>query len=103
MVYSYNKTRDVQTFSINAFKFVSDLNGLVYLHCELLVCLRNSQNSRCHRGCDPSRRRRRDTSFDDTSQMYQLSTGPLRRAEDNVPKNNGNDGKQKGTKINDFL
>ena len=43
------------------------------------------------------RRRRRDSTYDDTSGVYQLSTGPLRRRGAKKTFDDGSDGSRKGT------
>ena len=72
--------RSVQRFSIQAFRFLTQ-HRFVYMHCDLVVCNRNSFNSTCARGNTCSRRYRRDvnrmSSSDDSSPMYPLSFGPL--------------------------
>jgi len=51
----------------------------VYLHCELLVCHRYSNGSRCQRGCIRSgiRQRRQAQQNGDASNVYDLSIGPI--------------------------
>ena len=77
MIYRYYPSSSVQNFSIKSFRFLRTSKRLVYLHCELLVCHRNSINSRCSFGCLGSRRRRDADDYDDTSNSYGLSTGPI--------------------------
>ncbi|XP_020902175.1 ZP domain-containing protein-like [Exaiptasia diaphana] len=77
MIYRYYPSSSVQRFSIKSFRFLRTSKRLVYLHCELLVCHRNSTNSRCSSGCVGSRRRRDTDDYDDTSNSYGLSTGPI--------------------------
>ncbi|CAH1253105.1 HSD17B6 [Branchiostoma lanceolatum] len=46
-------------FGISAFKFTNESLPYVYLHCDVMVCVENSPDSRCSEGCVISRRRRR--------------------------------------------
>ncbi|KAK3740322.1 hypothetical protein QZH41_008775, partial [Actinostola sp. cb2023] len=41
----------VQRFKIKLFRFVHITDGLMYIHCNLMVCHRNSAKSRCSLGC----------------------------------------------------
>ncbi|XP_035668043.1 uncharacterized protein LOC118410429 [Branchiostoma floridae] len=45
-------------YAIRAFRFINET--MVYIHCDVMVCLADSPDSRCSRGCEarPSRRRR---------------------------------------------
>ncbi|XP_066267651.1 uncharacterized protein [Branchiostoma lanceolatum] len=46
-------------FSIEAFTFPDAVDpSLVYLHCTMVVCLKDDPDSRCRQGCLPARRRR---------------------------------------------
>ncbi|XP_066271748.1 uncharacterized protein [Branchiostoma lanceolatum] len=45
-------------YAIRAFRFINET--MVYLHCDVMVCLADDPDSRCSRGCElqPARRRR---------------------------------------------
>ncbi|XP_035679046.1 uncharacterized protein LOC118417560 [Branchiostoma floridae] len=72
-------------FSITAFTFPNAADpSLVYLHCTMVICLKDDVNSRCRQGCIPARRRRdvagedrvrRDSSNDVQQSVTQ---GPFR-------------------------
>ncbi|XP_031549144.1 ZP domain-containing protein-like [Actinia tenebrosa] len=77
MVYSYDPSSRVQRFSVRSFRFVYSNSFYVYLHCELIVCHRNTTNSRCAQGCINGSRVRRETA--DGSNAHDLSAGPFRK------------------------
>ncbi|CAH1266756.1 TECTA [Branchiostoma lanceolatum] len=48
-------------YAIRAFRFINET--MVYLHCDVMVCLEDDPDSRCSRGCEaPPARRRREVS-----------------------------------------
>ncbi|XP_078682455.1 uncharacterized protein LOC144916927 [Branchiostoma floridae x Branchiostoma belcheri] len=48
-------------YGIRAFRFINQT--MVYLHCDVMVCLADNPDSRCARGCEaPPARRRREAS-----------------------------------------
>ncbi|CAH1268950.1 OIT3 [Branchiostoma lanceolatum] len=84
-------------FSIQAFTFPDSVDSnLVYLHCTMVICLKDDLNSRCREGCI-SARRRRDVGGDgrarrDSSNDLQqtVTQGPVRvlrdqEADSNIP------------------
>ena len=72
MEYQYEK-RAEQFFDLAAFRFQEGYDD-VYIHCKLTVCRSDDAGSRCDRGCDASRRRRRSTEEDMSAELY---VGPL--------------------------
>ncbi|XP_066289678.1 ZP domain-containing protein-like [Branchiostoma lanceolatum] len=78
-------------FSIQAFTFPDSVDSnLVYLHCTMVVCLKDDLNSRCREGCI-SARRRRDVGGDDRFRrdssndlQESVTQGPFRILSDQV-------------------
>ncbi|XP_059421325.1 CUB and zona pellucida-like domain-containing protein 1 [Carassius carassius] len=66
-------------FEIEAFKFTGGFDE-VYISCSVILCAKDSLNSRCAQGClsKAARRRRRDVS-QETARHY-ITQGPLRVA-----------------------
>jgi len=95
--YQYEKSAE-QFFSFSAFRFKEGYDD-VYIHCKLTVCRTDDAGSRCDRGCDSARRRRRSTEKD---LSVQLSVGPLQTkhitSKEYAKKNNNS-----GTESNDSL
>uniref|UniRef100_A0A8C1T6G6 ZP domain-containing protein n=1 Tax=Cyprinus carpio TaxID=7962 RepID=A0A8C1T6G6_CYPCA len=77
MVYPSVSTK--YDFQIQAFKFTGGFDE-VYISCSVILCAKDSLNSRCAQGClgQAARRRRRDVS-QETSRHY-ITQGPLRVA-----------------------
>ncbi|KAJ7353941.1 hypothetical protein OS493_031081 [Desmophyllum pertusum] len=61
-------------FSIAAFRFTEGYDD-VFIHCKLTVCPANDDGTRCARGCQPSKRKRRATEEDMSANIY---VGPLK-------------------------
>lgn len=80
-----------QRFSFDAFKMEG--SDVVFLHCEVLVCAKNSMNTtRCSEGCiQDSSRRRRETNKDQRKGVTSL--GPLKILLDRLLVQGQNDGK----------
>lgn len=70
--YQYEKKAE-QFFNLAAFRFKEGYDD-VYIHCKLTVCRTDDAGSRCDRGCDAGRRRRRSTEEDMSAELY---VGPL--------------------------
>ena len=66
--------RQTHRFSIQVFRFVAN-HTFVYVHCDLRLCNKNTQDSVCTRSTTCSNRKRRDVSPLDRN--YQLSIGPI--------------------------
>ncbi|XP_048024068.1 CUB and zona pellucida-like domain-containing protein 1 [Megalobrama amblycephala] len=77
MVYASDSTK--YDFEIQAFKFTGGFDE-VYISCSVILCAKDSPNSRCAQGCigQAARRRRRDVS-QETARHY-ITQGPLRVA-----------------------
>ena len=82
-------------FSFLAFNFRTNV-PVIYLHCQVFLCHRSSQDSRCHSGCTsinkvPSQRKKRSIEkreiTEGTSKNYFLDNGPI--VPKNAPKNKG--------------
>ncbi|KAL9988076.1 hypothetical protein ACROYT_G002476 [Oculina patagonica] len=73
--YSYSISSK-QRFSIQAFRFIED-HPVVHLHCEVLACHRNTARSRCLQGCSRNRGRRDEEPGSESTQVYEMSSGPL--------------------------
>lgn len=85
-----------QRFSFQAFRFRSQPSKEVYLHCEVVVCHKENNASRCHRACaeKPRYLTKRDITtreidnivMDDnltelinmTTKIYDVSLGPMK-------------------------
>ena len=84
-----NYSGSSKRFTIKAFRFFGFLDGYntVYVHCELMACHVHTANSRCSRGCEQSRRKRREAGVSrekpesESSKKYPLSTGPITKEE----------------------
>ncbi|XP_078356402.1 ZP domain-containing protein-like, partial [Oculina patagonica] len=61
-------------FNIAGFRFKEGYDD-VYIHCKLTVCRKGDSESRCVRGCEASKRRRRSTEEDMSAEVY---IGPLK-------------------------
>ncbi|KAK3697765.1 hypothetical protein QZH41_010302 [Actinostola sp. cb2023] len=96
---NYKSSIDVkQRFSFQAFRFTTQPTSEVYLHCEVIVCHKDNNASRCHRACSDSEKPRyltkrdittRETDeviFDDnltqlinlTTKLYDVTLGPMK-------------------------
>jgi len=71
--YQYEKKAE-QFFNLAAFRFEERYDD-VYIHCKLTVCRTDDVGSRCDRGCDENKRRRRSTEADMSADLY---VGPLK-------------------------
>ena len=77
IIHHTNGLRQTHRFSIQVFRFVAN-HTFVYVHCDLRLCNKNTQDSVCTRSTTCSNRKRRDaSSLDPTEQSYQLSIGPI--------------------------
>lgn len=74
--YSYSISSK-QRFSIQAFRFIED-HPVVHLHCEVLACHRNTARSRCLQGCSRYRGRRDEVPGSESTQVYEMSSGPIK-------------------------
>ncbi|PFX27261.1 Oncoprotein-induced transcript 3 protein [Stylophora pistillata] len=74
--YSYSISSK-QRFSIQAFRFIEE-HPVVHLHCEVLACHRNTARSRCLQGCSRYRGRRDEVPGSESTQMYKISSGPIK-------------------------
>ncbi|XP_044184607.1 uncharacterized protein LOC114949673 isoform X9 [Acropora millepora] len=74
--YSYS-INSKQRFSIQAFLFIQD-HPVVHFHCEVLACHRNTARSRCLQGCSRSRGRRDEDPGSESTQVYEMSSGPIK-------------------------
>ena len=70
--YTYTKGAS-HNFSVSAFRFKENYDD-VYIHCKLTVCRESDAGSRCDRGCEASRRRRRSIQEDFSAEVR---IGPL--------------------------
>ncbi|KAJ7353942.1 hypothetical protein OS493_031083 [Desmophyllum pertusum] len=70
--YQYGQ-KSQHNFSIAAFRFTEGYDD-VYIHCQLTVCPANDDGTRCARGCQPSKRKRRSEE-DMSANLY---IGPLK-------------------------
>ncbi|EDO42813.1 predicted protein [Nematostella vectensis] len=98
MDYKYTKDRE-QRFSFKAFRFINQgESSEVYLHCEVILCHKANNASRCNQACTPGERpryltRREITSRDPdtqpvngnlsellnlTARSYDVSLGPFK-------------------------
>ncbi|XP_016364702.1 CUB and zona pellucida-like domain-containing protein 1 [Sinocyclocheilus rhinocerous] len=88
MVYPSASTK--YDFQLQAFKFTGGFDE-VYISCSVILCAKDSLNSRCAQGClgQAARRRRRDVS-QETARHY-ITQGPLRvaRQTHNAASNDG--------------
>ncbi|KAL9964294.1 hypothetical protein ACROYT_G027915 [Oculina patagonica] len=71
--YTYDK-KEEHFFNLAAFRFKEGYDD-VYIHCKLTVCRKADSGSRCDRGCEASKRRRRSTEEDMSAEVY---VGPLK-------------------------
>ncbi|CAH1264418.1 OIT3 [Branchiostoma lanceolatum] len=71
-------------YGISAFKFTNESLPFVYLHCDVMVCLENTPDSRCDEGCVSARRRRR-TADDGVEERATLVQGPIVLVPDETP------------------
>ncbi|XP_054476859.1 ZP domain-containing protein-like [Anoplopoma fimbria] len=62
-------------FSIEAFKFIG-LHDQVYISCSVMMCEKDSPNTRCSQGCINGSRRKREAGNQTT--IHFVSQGPLR-------------------------
>ena len=82
-----NYSASSKRFTIKASRLFGFLDGYdtVYVHCELMACCVDTANSRCSRGCERSRRKRREAGVSrggpesESSKKYTLSTGSIRK------------------------
>ena len=61
-------------FNVAAFRFTGNYDD-VYVHCKLTVCRKDDDESRCVKGCQPTKRKRRSTEEDLSVNLY---VGPLK-------------------------
>ena len=74
-----------QRFSFSAFQIENA--QVMYLHCEVLVCAKNSNSTRCAQGClqNPGgNRRRRSDETNESLQKGVTSLGPVRVLSDGM-------------------
>lgn len=69
-----------ETFQVNSFRyFGAEANTLVYVHCDLKVCLADAADSACEcpssADCNPNARKRRAVEVDE-SVVYRVTIGP---------------------------
>ncbi|XP_066026134.1 ZP domain-containing protein isoform X2 [Pocillopora verrucosa] len=69
-----------ETFQVNSFRyFGAEANTLVYVHCDLKVCLADAADSACEcpslADCNPNARKRRAVEVDE-SVVYRVTVGP---------------------------
>ncbi|XP_078350192.1 ZP domain-containing protein-like [Oculina patagonica] len=80
----YNCTNDdiEETFSLRTYRYFGEPeDSVVYIHCDLRVCLANEPNSACEcptvDECDPANRKRRSLDdIVDESEVYRVRAGP---------------------------
>ena len=70
--YAYTKGA-FHNFSVSAFRFKENYDD-VYIHCKLTVCRESDTGSRCDRGCEAGRRRKRSIQEDFSAKVR---IGPL--------------------------
>ena len=61
-------------FNLAAFRFKENFDD-VFIHCKLTVCRTDDAGSRCEKGCDAGKRRRRSTEEDMSAVVY---VGPVK-------------------------
>ncbi|PFX28974.1 ZP domain-containing protein-like [Stylophora pistillata] len=71
--YNYGQSSE-HFFNIAAFRFAESFND-IYVHCKLTICRKDDGESRCAKGCQPTRRRTRSTEEDFDASLY---IGPLK-------------------------
>lgn len=76
LTYSYS-INSKQRLSIQAFRFIQN-HPVVHFHCEVLACHRNTARSRCLQGCSRSRGRRDEDPGSLSTQVYEMSSGPIK-------------------------
>lgn len=80
LTYTCTNNSKQETFQVKSFRyFGAEANTLVYVHCELRVCLADAADSACEcpssADCDPNARKRRAVTVDE-SVVYRVTTGP---------------------------
>lgn len=80
LTYTCTNNSKQETFQVDSFRyFGAEANALVYVHCELKVCLSDAVDSACEcpssADCSPNARKRRAVKVDE-SVVYRVTTGP---------------------------
>ena len=74
VVFEQSPSARLVRFSLEGFKFIGD-NAFVFFHCLERVCNASDPNSRCAKGCEQGKRRKRDTAH--SKDLYSLAQGPF--------------------------
>lgn len=81
IVFNY-KESNVQRFQMGAFRFLGEsLNSNVYLHCDVEACRKGDNDSRCAKGCESIRRRRRSSLASNAGTEQTVTLGPMKIGE----------------------
>lgn len=81
LVFNYEES-NVQRFKMGAFRFIGEsLNSNVYLHCDVEACRKGDSDSRCAKGCETSRRRRRSSLASSAGTEQTVTLGPMKISE----------------------
>ena len=80
-MFNYEES-NVQRFKMGAFRFIGEsLNSNVYLHCDVEACRKGDSDSRCAKGCETSRRRRRSSLASSAGTEQTVTLGPMKISE----------------------
>lgn len=71
--YQYGQ-RSEHFFNLDAFRFTESFSD-IYVHCKLTICRKDDDESRCAKGCQPTKRRKRSAEEDFGASLY---IGPLK-------------------------
>ena len=75
--YDYGENSE-HFFNLAAFRFKENYDD-VFIHCKLTVCRKGDDQSRCAKGCQPSKRRRRSTTEGLEEELSaELYVGPVK-------------------------
>lgn len=86
--YQYGQ-RSEHFFNLDAFRFTESFSD-IYVHCKLTICRKDDDESRCAKGCQPTKRRKRSAEEDFGASLY---IGPLKPkvVENDAVKKNSDD------------